>query len=230
MLAAALAEPGGRQALAAAADRAGLTGAARLLGDAAVPDAALAGALRQALLAEPAAAERLATGPAALRLLAGPDSYLLTPYGPAGTILHVSYHQVVNGDPDALALLRGRILFLGASDPGERVPFDTFPTAFGRPDGDRDGRGRDRGHRLPQPAERRPARLAGPARRAALLAGSSAALAALVGAGSHSPLAGSGRRARGRGADGRGGMRLLGRAHLLLPARLALARCWRSAC
>jgi adenylate cyclase len=221
LLAAALAEPGGRQALAAAAGGAGLTGAARLLGDASVPDDALAGPLRQALLAEPAATERLAAGPAALRLLAGPDSYPLTPYGPAGTILHLSYYQVVNGDPDALALLHGRILFFGTSDPGERVPLDTFPTAFGRPDGvDPAGveiaataclnlLAGDLVRPLPAPA-------------AAALAAGMAALAAILGTALAPPLAGAAVALEG-GALTAVALRLLGSAHLLLPAGSLLA-------
>ena len=136
----------------------------------------------------------------------------------------MSYHQVVNGDPDALALLRGRILFLGASDPGERVPFDTFPTAFGRPDGvDPAGveiaataclnlLSGDLAQPLPAPAT-------------AALVGGTAAIAAIVGTALAPPLAGAAVALEG-GALTVAAVRLLG----LAPCCCRPARCWRSRC
>ena len=103
--------------------------------------------LRSALRSDAAAVRRLAArllpppGPhplparlaaAAVRLLGGEDAYILAPYGPAGRVRRVSYHRVMDGKPEALQDLEGRIVFIGASEveDGDRAGCDTFRTAL----------------------------------------------------------------------------------------------------
>lgn len=67
---------------------------------------------------------------AALRLLAGPNSRPIAPYARPGGLPRISYHRILAGDPEALAALRGRVVFVGASDPGSSTRADTFATAL----------------------------------------------------------------------------------------------------
>ena len=74
------------------------------------------------------------------RLYAGPDSHFLNFYGPAGTIRHISYSQLVGidappqpagGDID----LDGVAVFVGSSELGKPVQADHFRTVYPREDG-----------------------------------------------------------------------------------------------
>jgi adenylate cyclase len=143
LLAALLADPVQREALALLAERAGLKAAAAVVRTDGHPFESWVAGLRSALLQAPDDARRHLQphqeGPelpaAALRLLTGPDSHLLAPYGPAGWLPRLSYHRVVSGEPEALAALRNSIVFVGVSDLSERVQTDAFPTVFTRQDG-----------------------------------------------------------------------------------------------
>jgi signal transduction histidine kinase/CheY-like chemotaxis protein len=73
------------------------------------------------------------------RLYAGPDTYYLNFYGPAGTIRHIPYAQVLAADdqgsrgngPD----LDGVAAFVGSSELGKPVQADHYRTVFTRDDG-----------------------------------------------------------------------------------------------
>ncbi len=94
--------------------------------------------LRRLFAGDPGRAERLlaALGPpppagegggeadaalvrAALRLLARSGSRRLALYAAPGGLPRVSYHRVLEGEPEALARLAGRVVFVGASEPSE---------------------------------------------------------------------------------------------------------------
>lgn len=141
LLAAVLADPAEREALARLAEARGLLEAAAAVRGERRPFERWVQQLRRAFRGAgddpPRAAEGEGAGlaAAAMRLLAGPGSHLLAPYGPAGWLPRVAYHRVVAGDPAALAALRDRIAFVGVSDLSERVQTDSFRTVFERPDG-----------------------------------------------------------------------------------------------
>lgn len=91
--------------------------------------------LRQALVREPSNARRLAGGQAGARALllevgAGPHSRYLNFYGPPRSIATFPYHRVLDGDPETLAALRGRAVFVGFSEERQPEQRDGFYTVF----------------------------------------------------------------------------------------------------
>jgi adenylate cyclase len=148
MLMAAFVDPAVRTTLADSAVRARLPDIADLIAHPGLSFEFRIDRLRRLLAANPALAERMVRlvadahdpaiarlATATLRLLAGPTTRLLVPYGPAGYVPRVSYHRVVAGEPDALAMLRGKIVFVGASDLLNQAEVDTFATVFTHRDG-----------------------------------------------------------------------------------------------
>jgi signal transduction histidine kinase/CheY-like chemotaxis protein/HPt (histidine-containing phosphotransfer) domain-containing protein len=72
---------------------------------------------------------------ALLRLYRGPDAYYLNFYGPPGSIRHLAYSRVREGEAELAEVLSDAVVFIGYSELAKPSKLDSFQTVFARADG-----------------------------------------------------------------------------------------------